>query len=102
MAHEADLGVDRWVVCAHASYHLGPAFSFTINPLKEIFSPYSEHYLGLIKWHSSDRKFSVCAQILDPVADTARLAGIVVIDGNPLDDLAKSEMVTYTMISGRL
>ena len=49
---KAGLGVDRWVVCSHASYHLGSAFSFIINQLKEIPGPYSEHYLGLIKCHS--------------------------------------------------
>ena len=54
---KAGLGVDRWVVCSHASYHLGSAFFFIINQLKEIPRPYSRRYLGLIKCHSGLIKF---------------------------------------------
>lgn len=70
---KAGLGMDRWVVCSHASYHLGSAFSFIINQLKEIFSPYSEHclslrhYLGLIKFYLifvMDRAFYASVKFL--------------------------------------
>ena len=68
---KAGLGVDRWVVCSHASYHLGSAFFFIINQLKEIpkpiFSPYSGHYLGLIKFYLifvMDRAFYASVKFL--------------------------------------
>jgi len=34
--------------------------------------------------------------------EVGKLADLVVIDGNPLNDLSRSEYVTYTMINGRL
>lgn len=34
--------------------------------------------------------------------ETGKLADLVVIDGNPLEDLRRSEYVAYTMINGRL
>ena len=34
--------------------------------------------------------------------EPGKLADLVVIDGNPLEDLRRSEYVTYTMINGRV
>ncbi len=34
--------------------------------------------------------------------EPGKLADLVVIDGNPLEDIRRSEYVTYTMINGRL
>jgi cytosine/adenosine deaminase-related metal-dependent hydrolase len=34
--------------------------------------------------------------------EPGKLADLVVIDGNPLEDLRRSEYVTHTMINGRL
>lgn len=34
--------------------------------------------------------------------ERGKLADIVIIDGNPLDDLRQSEQVRYTMLNGRL
>jgi cytosine/adenosine deaminase-related metal-dependent hydrolase len=34
--------------------------------------------------------------------EPGKLADLVVIDGNPLEDLRRSEYVVYTMINGRL
>jgi hypothetical protein len=34
--------------------------------------------------------------------EAGKLADLVVVDGNPLEDLARSEFVAYTMINGRL
>ena len=34
--------------------------------------------------------------------EAGKLADLVIIDGNPLDDLRQSEMVAHTMINGRL
>ncbi|MEM7356527.1 MAG: amidohydrolase family protein, partial [Acidobacteriota bacterium] len=34
--------------------------------------------------------------------EVGKLADLVVIDGNPLEDLKRSENITYTMLNGRL
>ena len=34
--------------------------------------------------------------------EAGKLADIIVIDGNPLEDIARSEYVSHTMINGRL
>lgn len=34
--------------------------------------------------------------------ETGKLADLVIIDGNPLEDLRRSEYVSHTMINGRL
>ncbi len=34
--------------------------------------------------------------------EVGKLADLIVVDGNPLDDLRRSEYVTHTMINGRL